>query len=346
MKILLTCDPEIPVPPLLYGGIERIVDGLVKGYKEKGHEVYLIANPASTSAAKQHFHWPAIRSRGCSNIFKNMLYLKKVAGKIKPDFIHSFSRLSYGYSLFIAGTVPFVQSYQRKISAKSTSFALAIASSRLHFTSCAAHMLRGLPNQKAFTPIFNFTDVDYFTYDASIERTHLMFLGRIEDIKGTKEAMEAAILSNNMIIVAGNIQEGHEEYFEQEIKPLLINPLVQYVGALNDKDKRYYLQKSKALLFPVKWEEPFGIVLAEALACGTPVIGFNRGSVPEVINNGINGYIVNNVAEMAKRVDELGQLDHQQIRNDAVNRFSLQNITGQYLYLLNRKLSENKGISV
>ena len=337
MRILLTCDPEIPVPPIHYGGIERIVDGLTLGYSAEGHEVYLIAHPESTCKyTQQNFKWPALYSRGFSNVLKNMRYLHQVTKKIKPDVIHSFSRLLYGYSLFITSKIPFLQSYQRKISSKSTSLTVKIAGNKLHFTSCAAHMLKGLPNQEAFTPVFNFTDVDFFTYDEAIHRTHLMFLGRIENIKGTKEAIEAAILTNNKIIVAGNIQPGHDAYFEQEIKPLLANPLVQYVGAVNDEKKKYYLQRSKALLFPVKWEEPFGIVLAEALGCGTPVIGFNRGSVPEVISDGKNGYIVNNVGEMVSAINKIDQLNHQQIRSDAVNRFSLHNITKQYLSLLNK----------
>lgn len=336
MKILLTCDPEITVPPVNYGGIERIVNGLTLGYTNAGHEVFLVANPESTCKHTcQNFKWPALRSQGTLNIIKNMRYLQAVAKKIKPDIVHSFSRLLYGYPLFVSGNIPFVQSYQRKISAASTSFALKLAGHKLRFTSCAAHMLKGLPNRNAFTPIFNFTDVRYFTNDTSLARTHLMFLGRIENIKGTKEAIKAAIQSNSDIIVAGNIQPGHESYFELEIKPLLANPLVHYIGAVNDEKKRYYLQRSKALLFPVMWEEPFGIVLAEALACGTPVIAFDRGSVPEIVNDAINGYIVKNRDDMVVAVNKIDTLDNQQVRADAENRFSLQNITKQYISLFN-----------
>jgi len=334
LKILLTCDPEIPVPPVLYGGIERIVDGLAKGYSQQGHEVYLIANPTSKCLYTKHnYGWPAHQSRGFKNVYKNMMYLKKVADQVKPDVVHSFSRLMYGYKLFLTSKVPFIQSYQRQISTKSTSFALKLAGKKLHFTSCAAHMLSALPNSAAFTPIFNFTDVDYFDYNSVCQRTHLMFLGRIENVKGTREAIEAAVKSGNKIIVAGNIQPGHDEYFETEIKPLLTNSLVEYVGAVNDEQKKYYLQNSKALLFPVKWEEPFGIVLAEALACATPVIGFNRGSVPEVVKEGMNGFIVETVDEMVQAIGKLDSISPEEIRSDAVNRFSLQSITRQYLDL-------------
>ncbi len=339
MKILLTCDPEIPVPPKDYGGIERIVDGLAKGYANDGNEVYLIGHPASgCTHTKKNFAWPALHSGGFKNIFKNAIYLSKVVKKVKPDVVHSFSRLLYGYPLFIKRSVPFVQSYQRKISSKSTSFALKLAGKKLRFTACAAHMIKGLPNQQAFTPVFNFTDTDYFTYDEAIDRTHVMFLGRIENIKGTKEAIDAAIKSNNKIIVAGNIMPGHGAYFENEIKPLLAHPLVEYVGPLSDEKKKYYLQRSKALLFPVKWEEPFGIVMAEALACGTPVIGYNIGSVPEVVKDGMNGFIVNNQFEMVAALNKFNILKNMQIRIDCIERFSLKNTAKKYLDIINQKL--------
>jgi len=335
MRILLTVDPEIPVPPKLYGGIERIADGLTKGYTEAGNEVFLIAHPDSTCKyTKQNFAWPFLRSGGIKNILGNMRFLFSITKKIKPDVVHSFSRLLYGYPIFFSLKKQiFVQSYQRKISHKSTNLAYKIAGKKLHFTSCASHMIKGLPNQQAFTPIFNFTDVDYFNIDPFAERTHLMYLGRIENIKGTKEAIVAAIESGNKIIVAGNIQPGHEEYFNHEIKPFLDNPLVQYVGPVNDEQKRYYLQRAKALLFPIKWEEPFGIVLAESLACGTPIIGFNKGSVQEIIIHNKNGFIVNNITEMIDYVYKLDSLSYSAIGKDAVKRFSLKAIKDQYLRL-------------
>ena len=288
---------------------------------------------------RKNYKWPALHSAGFKNVLQNMIFLSRVVSELKPDIIHSFSRLMYGYPLFVTSKIPFLQSYQRKISAKSTLFAVKLAGQKLRFTSCAAHMLIGLPNQQFFTPVFNFTDIDYFTSDALTERTFLMFLGRIENIKGTKEAIQAAIQSNIDIIVAGNVEPEHYKYFDEEIKPLMAHPLVQYVGAVNDEQKKYYLQRAKALLFPVKWEEPFGIVLAEALACGTPVIAFNRGSVPEIILDNINGYIVTNVNEMVTAINKIDQLNKEKIRSDACARFSLEIITKQYLDLLEKQVS-------
>lgn len=335
MIILLTCDPEIPVPPKDYGGIERIVDGLAKGYTNAGHQVYLIANPLSTCAYTiTNFKWPALKSGGAANILRNMRYMYKIVALIKPDVIHSFSRLLYGYLLFPLRRYNFIQSYQRKISARSTAIGKKLAGKRLHFTACAAHMLNGLPNRANFTPIHNFTDIDYFDINSLVERTHLMFLGRIQDIKGPKEAIKAALQTNCDIIVAGNVPAGQQAWFNKEIMPFLNKVQVQYVGPIDDEQKRYYLQRAKALLFPIKWEEPFGIVMAEAMACGTPVIGFDRGSVPEVVDDNRNGYVVKNFTDMCTAIEKLSELSYDDVRATAVNKFSLKEITGQYLELM------------
>ncbi len=334
MKIILTCDPEIPVPPKLYGGIERIVDGLVKGYSELGHEVYLVAHRDSTSQyAHRIFGWPATESRGLSNVFTNAIFLRKVIKNTKPDFIHSFSRLLYLYPLFCYRNCRIVQSYQREISPRSTRMARMILGSKLSFTACASHMIRKLPNKLRFKSVFNFTDTDYFNYDPFRPREYLVFLGRIEEIKGTSESIQAAITSNQKLIIAGNIQEGHDLYFEEKIKPFLSNPLIEYIGTVNDEQKKTLLQGAKALLFPIKWEEPFGIVMAEALSCGTPVIGFNRGSVPEVIKHGENGFIVKDVHQMIESIRELNTLNNESIAMDCKKRFSSNIISQQYLRL-------------
>lgn len=334
MKIILTCDPEIPVPPLLYGGIERIVDGLARGYSELGHEVYLVAHADSTcSYTLQNFAWPALNSRGLQNIIKNTRFLDKVICKVKPDLIHSFSRLLYLYPSLMYRRTRFIQSYQREISSKSTRIASLIGGSKLSYTSCGAHMINDLPNKKKFTPIFNFTDTNYFSFNAERKREYLVFLGRIEDIKGTAEAIEAAIIANEKLIIAGNIQEGHEKYFEMKVATRLTHPLIEYIGEVNDEQKRKLLQGAKAFLFPIKWEEPFGIVMAEALSCGTPVIGFNRGSVPEIVVDGVNGFIVNDTIQMAKAISQVKPLNYQRIANEARLRFSINQITNEYLKL-------------
>lgn len=343
MKILMPVDPEIPVPPKLYGGVERLVDGLAAEYKKAGHTVILLANPESTCQhADKIYTWPALKSRGWGNVLKNALRTREVYKLEKPDVVHSFARLMYLYPTLFTSNVSFLMTYGREISVKSTSLATTLGGKRIHFTSAAAHMLNHLPNKQKFTPVYNFTPTHFYTPNKQVEREYLMFLGRIEDIKGTKEAIEVALATNNKLLIAGNIQPGHDAYFNQYVKPHLNNNQIQYVGPVNDEQKRFWLQRSKALLFPIKWEEPFGIVMIEAMSCGTPVIAFNRGSVPEVVLDGKNGFICNNTQDMVEAVYRLPMLNSEFIRSHCVEMFSSEVIAAQYLRILTTLSSANE----
>jgi len=341
MKILIPVDPEIPVPPLYYGGVERLVDGLAHAYTAMGHTVILVAHEQSSCKAAMHIYpWPVKHSRGFKNTLKNAIFLKQVAMKEKPDVVHSFGRLMYLYPTMYSLSIPMVMTYGRAISPKSTALASVLGQKQIHFTSCGEHMLGHLKRfRHKFTPVHNFTLVDYFQDDIHARKEHLMFLGRIEDIKGTKEAIETALATNEKLVIAGNIQPGHDAYFNQYIQPHLDNPLIQYIGPVDDEQKRFYLQRAKAFLFPIKWEEPFGIVLAEAMSCGVPVIGFRRGSVPEVVKEGLTGFVVDNVEEMVQAVQKIDTIDRLQVREDCVQRFSLEVISQQYVSLFTSMVS-------
>ena len=339
MKILITVDPEIPIPPTNYGGIERIVNNLIDEYTHLNADVYLIAHKDSTnSKICKLFAWPANSSQGVINVLSNAIKLYKTYNYIQPDIVHSFSRLLYLYPLLFSknnNKLKILQSYQRQINPRSSAFAHFIFGKKLFFTGCGEHLFKNLVIKKVSSTIYNFTDTSFYNDDLSLKKEYLMFLGRIEDIKGTKECIEAAIATKNKLIIAGNIPSGHEEYFDLEIKPYLENSLIKYVGPVNNHQKLYYLQRSKALLFPIKWEEPFGIVMAEAMACGTPVIGFNRGSVAEVIKNNLNGFIVENTSEMIAAVNKIDIIDRIVVRNDCESRFSSKIIARHYMELIN-----------
>lgn len=335
MKILITVDPEIPVPPKHYGGIERIVSALTKAYAQAGHTVFLLANPESgEEAAHEIVGWKGLSSVNDRDILTNALQLRRVYKRLSPDIIHSFSRLLYTYPLLFSAKVPFVQSYQRQISPHSTSVASFFGRKKIHFTACGAHMFQNLKHKhNKWTAIHNFTDTTYFQPDFQKTPEYLFFLGRIEEIKGTREAVEVALQTQTPLVIAGNIPKRHQGYFIEHIKPHLSNPLIKYVGLVNDEQKRGYLQGAKALLFPIKWEEPFGIVMAEAMACGCPVVGFRRGSVPEVVKNGENGFQVETTSEMCAAVKNLDTINRRKVRQDAENRFSIETISEKYLEL-------------
>lgn len=344
MKILLSVDPEIPVPPVHYGGIERIVDGLAQEYHKNGHEVLLLAHPDSSAiGATQIIPWQGSSSSSKWDTLRNAFQLYRCSQQFQPQVIHSFSRLLYLYPVFAGTKIPVVQSYQRAISPTSTSVASWIAGSRLQLVACAAHMFAHLPQSDRWKAIYNFANTNLLVPPAlNASRSYLAFLGRIEDIKGTYEAIVVAQRTGEQLIIAGNIPAEHQHYFEQYVRPHIDGEQIRYIGPVNDQQKLSLLQGAKALLFPIKWAEPFGIVMAESFACGTPVLGFNIGSVPEVIQSGVNGWVCQDIEEMVQAVGRISDLNHQIVQTTGVLSFSASVIAGQYLSLFEHLLSKNK----
>lgn len=332
MKILLTVDPEIPVPPPLYGGIERIVDALVNEYVAAGHDVTLLANPASEVPCKL-IPWKGLHSQSKIDTVKNMYTLTRLVRKEKFDIVHSFSRLAY-MAAIMPTKIPKVMSYQREPSLEQIKKAKKLARKEtLVFTGCSNYISHQISSVAEAYCVYNCAPVEKYTFRSSIENdAPLIFLGRIEDIKGTHIAIEVAQKANRSLIIAGNIPEGKASYFDEKVKPFL-NQKIQYVGPVNDEQKNELLGKCSAFLMPILWNEPFGIVMAEAMACGTPVLGFPRGSVPEVVQNGVNGFICNDVEDMVKRVSDCETIDRKKVREVAEQRFSNNVIANNYLEL-------------
>lgn len=334
MKVLITTDPEIPVPPQFYGGAERIAYNFICGLRDRGYEIVLIANKESDIEGLGTFYsWPADHSRGWKNNFKNSLKLLKVIKKENPDIIYSFSRIFYMYlSSLLTGKV-FIKRYGRHISTKSTNAANLIMGKKIHYVALAHHMNKHIKHhQEKWHIIPNSINVEKFNDDEDVEKEHLMFLGRIEYIKGAREAVEIALATKTKLVIAGNIPDEHQEYFDKYIKPYLGNPLIEYVGPVDDEQKKYYLQRSNALLFPINLKtEAFGIVMIESLSCGTPVIGRNIAAVPEVIEDGVNGYVCDTVEEMCAAVGKLDKIDRKKVRELTVNRYSIEAVTDAHL---------------
>ena len=209
------------------------------------------------------------------------------------------------------------------------------------FTGCSAYISNQItPYAKAYA-IYNGVDMTKYQFKKEISsHAPLVFLGRIEPIKGTHVAIEVAKKTGKKLIIAGNIPSEFQSYFDEEIKPQL-NEQIKYIGPVNDIEKNELLGTALAFLMPILWNEPFGIVMAEAMACGTPVIGFNRGSVPEVVLNGINGFSCSNIEEMIELVLRINEIDREKVRLDAEKRFSAEVIVNDYLMLYKEMIINN-----
>lgn len=342
MKILLTVDPELPVPPILYGGIERIVHFLIEQYVQKGYDVFLCANPESKVPCNL-IGWQGVKSQNKIDSIKNTALLTKLVLKEKFDVIHSFSRLGY-MSALLPLRIPKIMSYQREPSLRGIKIAYQLSKKNsLFFTGCSEYIAAQI---RPFAPSFcihNGCPAHLYTPNFTLsEESPLVFLGRIEKIKGTHTAIKVAQQTGKKLIIAGNIpsDDASQRYFKQEIEPYIDNKQIIYVGPVNDVQKNDLLRNAYCFLMPIEWNEPFGIVMAEALACGTPILGFNRGSVPEIVNNGVNGYICSSVEDMIAKVSNIATLKRENNRLSYEKCFSDTAIANQYEDLYRQILNQ------
>jgi glycosyltransferase involved in cell wall biosynthesis len=341
MRILLTADPELPVPPSTYGGIERIVADLAAGLRGRGHEVALAAHPESTAPVDGFYPWPAAVSQRLSDTCRNMRALARAAADFAPDLVHSFSRLAYLLPL-LPRRIPKVMSYQRPPSRRTTRWARRLSWGRLRFTGCSEHICRlGRRGGGVWTPIPNFVDPQRYTFRASVPAdAPLVFLSRIEPIKGTHVALEVARRAGRRVVIAGNYADEGENgrYWCEQIQPHLGTSGVEYIGPVDDRRKNELLGAAAALLVPVLWDEPFGIVFAEALACGTPVISSLRGALPEIVRDGREGFLCDTLDQMVQAVGRLAEVSRIACRSRMETEFSTPVAVTRYEALYKRVL--------
>ena len=335
MKILLTADPELPVPPGLYGGIERIVEVLIDEYVALGHDVTLCANRDSKVPCRL-VGWKGMRSQHWADTAKNTVTLTSLVATERFDIVHSFSRLAY-MTAFLPFRVPKIMSYQREPSLEQVGKAVKLSrKGSLVFTGCSNYITNQIAGISEAYTIYNCAPIERYDLRTTVEEdAPLIFLGRIEDIKGTDVAIEVARAAGKRLIIAGNIPAGKETWFEEKVRPWLDDRIV-YVGPVDDRQKNELLGRALAFLMPIQWNEPFGIVMAEAMACGTPVLGFGRGAVPEIVANGLNGYVCKDTHEMVEKIAACRTLDRGSIRKIAEERFSNKKISADYLNLYAR----------
>ncbi|MBE9008232.1 glycosyltransferase [Fortiea sp. LEGE XX443] len=333
MRILLTADPELPVPPKLYGGIERIVDLLVTGLQARGHTVGLVAHADSTSPANHSFSWRGKRSQNKFDALQNIITLWSAVQQFQPDIIHSFSRILYLLPL-LPFDIPKVMSYQRDPSHRTTSWTVKFAKGSLTFTGCSDYICTiGGTSGGVWHTIYNCVELEKYTFQPKVASdAPLVFLSRVERIKGAHTAIAIAKKTGRSLIIAGNHGTTGEagKYWQEEIVPHLGKDGIEYIGAVNDTQKNELLGQAAAMIVPIEWEEPFGIVFAEALACGTPIISCPRGALPEIIRQGIDGYLINSIEEAVVAVKELPNIDRYQCRQQAEKYFSASVILEQY----------------
>ena len=334
-------DPGILVPPKGYGGHERLVYMFAKEYARLGHEVHLLVTTGScVEGCTVHGYgkegFPSTKWEQSKAVLYVWWFL--LLNYRKYDLVHNFGRLAYLLPILNRATKK-IMTYGREIWSPNIRTILKLKNKHLIFTGCSSNLISRVDAPGDWKTVYNAIDFSKFqvTLELNVEESPLIFLGRIERIKGCHTAIEVAKAKGKKLIIAGNISKLPEEilYFKSEIEPHIDGDTIQFVGEVDDIRKNKLLGKALALLMPIEWNEPFGIVMIEAMACGTPVVAFPLGSVPEVIDEGVTGFIVKDKNGMKDAVDKVNTVKRELCRETAEKRFDVSVIASQYLNLHN-----------
>ncbi len=331
MRIAQIAPVTEAVPPRFYGGTERVVSFLTEELVAMGHDVTLFASGDSVTTAKLEAVWPkALRlDPGIRDFLGPQILLLEHVYRMKDNFDILHFHLDYlPASLFARQNVPFISTLHGRLDLPelnpvyaglpehnliSISNSQRLPLSAANFIATVQH---GLPID-LLTPRF-----DHPSYVA--------FLGRICPEKRPDRAIRIAAAAGESLRIAAKVDRVDEAYFHSEIKPML-GSQAELVGEIGDSQKSEFLSGAKALLMPIDWPEPFGLVMIEAMACGTPVIAYNHGSVPEIIEDGVTGFIVSNEAEAVAALRRIGTLDRRLIRQRFEQRFTARRMARDYV---------------
>jgi glycosyltransferase involved in cell wall biosynthesis len=321
------------IPPKLYGGTERVVSWLTDELSSLGHDVTLFASGDSVTNAKLEAIWPrALRLDGAVRdpMALHMSMLERVYQRAAEFDVLHFHLDYYPFSLFSRQSTPFITTLHGR---------LDLPEHQVVFdTFPEAPVISISLAQRRPVPQANWVRNIHHGLPAQLLEprhgapSYLAVLGRIAPEKAVDHAIRIALRAKLPLKIAAKIDRVDREYFECEIRPQLEMPNIDYIGEISDAQKSDFLGGAIALLVPIEWPEPFGLVMIEAMACGTPVIAYGAGSVPEIVEDGVTGFIVKNEVEAADAIRErIGSLSRTKIRARFEERFTARRMATDYL---------------
>ncbi|MBU1121209.1 MAG: glycosyltransferase family 4 protein [Candidatus Omnitrophota bacterium] len=339
MRIAQIAPICLSLPPASYGGVELIVSSLTESLVKRGHEVTLYAPGDSKTGArlKSFFKKSLGMGNDCPEFcIANANFAFQDADSF--DVIHSHIGF-YGFPFSKYAKPPVVTTLHNDIIKENDTF-FEYYKDVCTFVAVSQNQCKRMSALKVDGYIHNGIDVNRFQFSPN-KKDYLLFIGNISKNKGADIAIKAAIQLQKKLLLVGKIDPVHKLFFDQEIKPFIDNKQIIFESLADHTRKQLLYSNATCLLFPIDWEEPFGLIMLEALACGTPVVAFNRGSVPEIIVNGKIGFGVDSFEEFLKAIIAVENLDPWECRTYVEEFFSVEKMTDQY-ELLYKKLMREK----
>lgn len=334
------------VPPQLYGGTERVVAFLTDELVRKGHDVTLFASGDSHTLATLVPAWrKALRLGGQTrdDLAPHVLMVERVAQRAAEfDVIH-FHIAQLHLSLVRRLPVAHVTTLHGRLDLPELR-PLYREFDDVPVVSISDAQRAPLPEARWAKTIHHGLPADLLEFHPE-PGAYLAFLGRISPEKRVDRAIAIATACGLSLRIAAKVDRVDGDYFEREIRPLLDNPLIEFIGEIGERQKSEFLGRAKALLFPIDWPEPFGLVMIEALACGTPVVAFRGGSVPEVIDHGVTGFIVDTLDEAIGATRRIAFVDRHACREVFERRFSVTRMADDYVQLYRQLMSDASSLA-
>ena len=346
MKIAQVAPLWESVPPKLYGGTERIVSYITEELVRMGHEVTLFASGDSDTAARLEAVCPqALRlNTGIFNRDAPMLMLQERSLGAEGDFDVIHSHLDFlGFPLARRNPRPVVTTLHGRLDLPELQPVFREFAD-MPLVSISDAQRRPLPWANWEATIHHGLPAHLYTYHSQ-HQGYLAFLGRISPEKRPDHAIEVAKRTGLPLRIAAKVDPADLQYYRSEIEPLLDHPLIEFIGEISDAEKNDFVGNALALVCPYDWPEPFGLVLIEALACGTPVLAYRRGSIPEIIEHGTTGFVSENLTEMVAAVERIGQIDRQRCRASFDQRFTADRMARDYVALYERIIEERVALA-
>jgi len=332
-RVLVIADPHIPIPPKGYGGTERIVDLLCSELQQKAYCVDLIAAKGSKTYGGKLYVHTAPTANKWDRIYRKILFQFILWRALqKNTVIINYGRVDYLWLAYLK-SIKILCVFENPIAESEIQIIKKAKVAQIQLAGISNNHIKGLDGVHV---LYNGISVHQYKLKSSIQNdAYLAFLGRLTYNKGVDTAIRVATITGMPLKIAGNIskEEGGESFFAEQVQPYL-NDRIQWVGEINDAQKNDFLGNAFATLFPIRWEEPFGIVMIESLACGTPVIANHIGSVPEIIEDGKNGFICNSESEMIAAIQKVKEIDRTVCRTIVEEKFSGKSMVSAYLSLL------------